>query len=109
MEADVEAIRQAYGRIGRDDATVTSQVVDIGEGRVNVVYEITEKLPKIENFNLVSPMDTAATSISLNIAEGAIVQGDAEQVKFRGNAIRLLREVVAYVHHGKLRNYRSDA
>ena len=42
MEADVEAIRQAYGRIGRDDATVTSQVVDLGEGRVNVVYEITE-------------------------------------------------------------------
>ena len=42
MEADVEAIRQAYSRIGRDDATVTTQVVDLGENRVNVVYQIAE-------------------------------------------------------------------
>lgn len=42
MEADVETIRQAYGRVGRDDATVNAQVVDLGEGRVNVVYEIVE-------------------------------------------------------------------
>lgn len=42
MEADVEAIRQAYGRVGRDDATVNAQVVDLGEGRVNIVYEIVE-------------------------------------------------------------------
>lgn len=42
MEADVEAIRQAYSRIGREDATVTAQTMDLGEGRVNVVYEIAE-------------------------------------------------------------------
>ncbi len=42
MEADVEAIREAYRAIGRDDATVKSQVMQLGEGRVNVVYEIVE-------------------------------------------------------------------
>jgi outer membrane protein insertion porin family len=42
MEADVEAIRQAYSRIGRDDATVNARTMDLGEGRVNVVYEVTE-------------------------------------------------------------------
>ncbi len=42
MEADADAIRQAYSRIGRDDAVVNTQVMDLGEGRVNVVYEITE-------------------------------------------------------------------
>ncbi|MEO3999760.1 outer membrane protein assembly factor BamA [Mesorhizobium sp. CAU 1732] len=42
MEADAETIRQAYARIGRDDATVTSQVVDLGENRVNVVFNVQE-------------------------------------------------------------------
>lgn len=42
MEADADAIRQAYSRIGRDDATVTTQVMELGEGRVNVVFEIAE-------------------------------------------------------------------
>lgn len=42
MEADAEAIRQAYSRIGRDDATVTPQVIDLGENRVNVVYQVQE-------------------------------------------------------------------
>ena len=38
MEADAEAIRDAYRRIGRDDATVTPQVMDLGDNRVNVVF-----------------------------------------------------------------------
>ena len=42
VESDAEAIRQAYARVGRDDATVTSQVMQLGEGRVNVVFNITE-------------------------------------------------------------------
>jgi outer membrane protein insertion porin family len=42
MEQDAEAIRAAYGRIGRDDAQVTPQVIELGESRVNVVYQITE-------------------------------------------------------------------
>ncbi|CAG1011221.1 MAG: outer membrane protein assembly factor BamA [Rhizobiaceae bacterium] len=42
LEADAEAIREAYRRIGRDDATVSTQVIDLGENRVNVVFEINE-------------------------------------------------------------------
>ncbi|PSJ60107.1 outer membrane protein assembly factor BamA [Kumtagia ephedrae] len=42
MEADAEAIRDAYRRIGRDDATVTPQVIDLGDNRVNVVYTVQE-------------------------------------------------------------------
>lgn len=42
MESDAEAVREAYRRIGRDDATVTTQVVDLGENRVNVVFNVQE-------------------------------------------------------------------
>ncbi|KQZ99616.1 outer membrane protein assembly factor BamA [Mesorhizobium sp. Root157] len=41
-DADVEAIKAAYGNIGRDDATVTSQIMDLGDNRVNVVFNINE-------------------------------------------------------------------
>jgi four helix bundle protein len=75
----------------------------------DLIYEITEKLPKKENFNLVSQMERAATSISLNIAEGSTGQSDAEQAKFLGYAIRSLVETVACLHHVKRRNYLEDA
>src|SRR5690606_22243922 len=42
LEADAEAIRAAYARIGRDDAVVTPRTIDLGENRVNVVYDINE-------------------------------------------------------------------
>ncbi|MBN9073912.1 MAG: outer membrane protein assembly factor BamA [Rhizobiales bacterium] len=42
LDADVDTVKQAYSRIGRDDATVTAQVIDLGENRVNVVFQITE-------------------------------------------------------------------
>ncbi len=42
MEADVQTIKQSYARIGRDDATVTAQIVDLGQNRVNVVFTIVE-------------------------------------------------------------------
>ncbi len=41
-EADVEAIKAAYRNVGRDDATVTSQIMDLGDNRVNVVFNINE-------------------------------------------------------------------
>ena len=33
---------EAYNRIGRDDTQVTTQIMDLGENRVNVVFEINE-------------------------------------------------------------------
>ncbi|TIO54215.1 MAG: outer membrane protein assembly factor BamA [Mesorhizobium sp.] len=42
LDADVEAVKAAYRRIGRDDAAVTTQIMDLGDNRVNVVFNITE-------------------------------------------------------------------
>ena len=42
LELDGQAIRDAYEAIGRSDAIVSSQVIDLGSNRVNVVFEITE-------------------------------------------------------------------
>jgi outer membrane protein insertion porin family len=42
IEADLETIREAYQRVGRSDAVVKYQVIDLGENRVNVVFEINE-------------------------------------------------------------------
>ena len=42
LDADVEAVKAAYKRIGRDDAAVTTQVMDLGDNRVNVVFKSTK-------------------------------------------------------------------
>lgn len=42
LELDEEAIRDAYVAIGRSDAIVSSKVIDLGDNRVNVVYEVIE-------------------------------------------------------------------
>ncbi|HLO00350.1 MAG TPA: four helix bundle protein [Pyrinomonadaceae bacterium] len=62
---------------------------------VGLIYELTEKLPGSENFNLKSQITRAATSIALNIAEGSTSQSDAEQSRFLGMALRSLVETVA--------------
>ncbi|MGB3388830.1 MAG: outer membrane protein assembly factor BamA [Pseudaminobacter sp.] len=54
MEADAEAIREAYRRIGRNDATVNARTMDLGENRVNVVFEVAEgDRTKIADVNFV--------------------------------------------------------
>ncbi len=54
MEADAESIRQAYGAVGRDDATVNARTIDLGDNRVNVVFEINEgDRTKIATINFV--------------------------------------------------------
>lgn len=42
MDQDVDTIRQAYAAVGRDSVTVTTQTIDLGDGRLNVVFEINE-------------------------------------------------------------------
>ena len=54
MENDRDAIKAAYGHVGRSDVTVNARTVDLGSGRVNVVYEIAEgSRTKIANINFV--------------------------------------------------------
>ncbi|MBX3598451.1 MAG: outer membrane protein assembly factor BamA [Rhizobiaceae bacterium] len=42
LDSDAQSVKDAYGAIGRDDATVRTQIVDVGNNRVNVVFEINE-------------------------------------------------------------------
>jgi outer membrane protein insertion porin family len=42
VDADVGRIREIYGRIGRSAAKVSSRVVDLPNGRVDVVYTVDE-------------------------------------------------------------------
>ena len=76
---------------------------------VDLIYALAEKLPKSEDFNLKSQIIRAATSISLNIAEGSTGQSDAEQARFLGMAIRSLVETVACQHIIRRCKYISDA
>ncbi|GIL15095.1 MAG: four helix bundle protein [Chloroflexota bacterium] len=62
---------------------------------IDVIYEIGNALPKVEEYNLKSQIIRAATSIALNIAEGSTSQTNDEQARFLGFAIRSLIETVA--------------
>ncbi|HVS80986.1 MAG TPA: four helix bundle protein [Pyrinomonadaceae bacterium] len=59
------------------------------------IYQLAQKLPRSEDFNLKSQLTRAATSIALNIAEGSTSQSDAEQSRFLGMALRSSIETVA--------------
>ncbi|MBB4187972.1 outer membrane protein insertion porin family [Sinorhizobium terangae] len=54
VESDIQAIKAAYAAIGRSDVTVTTQVVPIAEGRVNLAFVINEgERTKISQINFV--------------------------------------------------------
>lgn len=74
----------------------------------DLIYELAEKLPESERFNLKSQITRAATSISLNIAEGSTGQSDLEQSRFLGMAIRSLIETVACQRLIARRKYLND-
>jgi four helix bundle protein len=76
---------------------------------VDLIYDITDQLPRSEEYNLRSQMRRAATSVALNIAEGSTGQTDAEQARFLGMAIRSLLETVTCQHLISRRGYLQDA
>ncbi|HTO32661.1 MAG TPA: outer membrane protein assembly factor BamA [Pararhizobium sp.] len=54
VEYDIQAIKDAYSAAGREDVTVTTQVVPIAEGRVNLAFVINEgDRTKITQINFV--------------------------------------------------------
>lgn len=69
------------------------------------VYGLSGRLPKEERYNLTEQIRRAATSVSLNIAEGSTGQTDAEQARFLGIALRSLIETVACPHIIRRRGY----
>jgi len=54
LQADVQAIRDAYAAVGRSDASVTTRLVPVDGGRVNIAFEINEgDRTKISSINFV--------------------------------------------------------
>jgi outer membrane protein insertion porin family len=52
--ADIQRIREAYTQIGRSDVQITTQVVPVGQGRINIAFVINEgERTKIANINFV--------------------------------------------------------
>jgi four helix bundle protein len=76
---------------------------------VDVAYEIADLLPSKERYNLADQLRRAATSVSLNIAEGSTGQTDKQQSRFLGIALRSLIETVACIHLISKRNYLDDS
>jgi four helix bundle protein len=74
----------------------------------DLVYGLAEKLPEKEKYNLSSQITRAATSISLNIAEGSTGQSNLEQNRFLGLALRSLIETVACQRLITRRKYVTD-
>ncbi len=75
---------------------------------IDLIYEIANRLPQSEAYNLKSQITRAATSVALNIAEGSTSQTDAEQARFLGLAIRSLLETVACQHIINRRKFLQD-
>ena len=69
------------------------------------VYDLIRTMPDHEKFNLCSQLSRAATSITLNIAEGSTGQSNKEQVRFLGMAIRSYIETVACLDLIERRGY----
>jgi outer membrane protein insertion porin family len=54
LQADVQSIKDAYDAIGRSDATVSTRLVPVNGGRVNIAFEINEgDRTKIASINFV--------------------------------------------------------
>ncbi|MET0748329.1 MAG: outer membrane protein assembly factor BamA [Rhizobium sp.] len=52
IDDDVKTIKEAYGVIGRNEVTVTTQVVPVAQGRVNIAFVVNEgDRTKIDKIN----------------------------------------------------------
>ena len=62
---------------------------------VEMIYEITKRLPEDEKFCLASQLKRASVSVCLSIAEGRAADSDAEFRRFLGISLKSLIEIVA--------------
>jgi len=84
------------------------EVYQLALAYIDLIYDLTARLPKSEEYNLKSQMVRAATSVALNIAEGSTGQSDAEQNRFLGMAVRSVLETVACQHIIRRRKFITD-
>ena len=64
---------------------------------VLMVYQVTEKFPKSEQYGLVSQMRRAAVSVPANIVEGFKRRGVQEKLRFNNIAESSLEEVRYFI------------
>ncbi len=76
---------------------------------VTKVYEVTNRFPPYELYGLTSQIRRAATSIPLNIAEGAASGYDTEYQRFLRLAIRSASEVATGFEIAKRLQYCAEA
>lgn len=65
---------------------------------VNEIYSISNKFPKEEQFGIISQLNRAAVSVSLNIAEGEGRNSDCDLSRFIQISIGSLYEVVTILY-----------
>ncbi len=58
------------------------------------IYQFSAQLPESERYNLTAQLRRAATSVPLNIAEGAGCNTAGDFARFLGYAYRSLKEVI---------------
>lgn len=80
---------------------ICQKSMDFGEE----IFNLSQKFPKDEVYNLTSQIRRAADSIALNISEGSILQSKLEFKKFLGYSIRSLAETVSCLYKAKNRKY----
>lgn len=73
-----------------------------------LINKIVLSFPKDEAFYLINQFRKAADSIALNIAEGAIVQSNPDQIRLTSYSIRSVAEVVTCLYKAKNRNFIDD-
>ena len=84
------------------------EVYQLALAYIDLIYDLSNQLPKSEEYNLKSQIVRAATSVVLNIAEGSTAQSDAEQHRFLGMAVRSVLETVACQHIIRRRKFIVD-
>ena len=98
MQSDVGRIMEAYRHAGRDDVSVVPEIIDRGNDRVDLVYEVTEgKKTTVRQINFVgnqvfgnrqlgAVIKTSATTMLSFLTGGDVydpdrVAADREQIR----------------------------
>ncbi|MGQ2968748.1 outer membrane protein assembly factor BamA [Rhizobium sp. TH135] len=105
ISADIQRIREAYGAIGRSDVEVTTQVVPVAEGRVNLAFVINEgERTKISSINFVgnSAYSDGRLAAVLQTKESGILSFLTRKDVYNEDKLRADEEALRqfYYNHG---------
>ncbi|MCL6708035.1 outer membrane protein assembly factor BamA [Pseudomonas sp. R2.Fl] len=105
IAADIERIREAYSAIGRSDVEITTQVVPVAEGRVNLAFVINEgDRTKIKSINFVGNQAYSDGRLSavLQTKESGILSFLTRKDVYNADKLRADEEALRqfYYNHG---------